>query len=510
MSRESGWNRGTTEMIVSTLAKPRLSSRSLLMYWVVLLATAVLLMLTLVTVPVHADGGSAGLVVQFANGTVWTGCVDLEGDGPSGSEVLQRSGLTAVLNYGLGLGAAVCKIESDGCDFPVQDCFCQCQGLDCRYWAYYHLQDNAVWQYSQVGGSGYTVHHGDVEGWAWGPGNYGVDGVVPPVFTFDELCAPPTATPTKTAPPPTPTPTVPPATPTSTATPWPTVTPTPVLSTGTPTSTPTATLTPQFLQIAYAATSGTIVSGECTEVNWSVDGALEVYWSDGLAEIGVTGREARQVCPIVTQEYALRIVHATGEEIRRVRVEVSQPTFTAVPVVATKAATGAEQQQGPTPEPTPPLATATPAPTAIEGVQVAPVVVASPGTDELAQNNMEIPDEETEPNRLKIDGESVIEAVSSQPMVSAVALLPKPERVAALPSAKIDAAPEPAPLFAQSGGEILDDTHDRSLPALSSLPRYAVFAFLASLLCLSGILVVSRRPSAVHQGKVRSASRRRQ
>jgi hypothetical protein len=139
------------------------------------------------------DGNRAGLVVQFGDGSLFTACVELGPAGTAtGEEVLQSSGLTALIDYGSGYsGGTVCKIEGEGCDFPAENCFCQCTmkpGDPCIYWSYFHLVDGQ-WRYSPQGASMYEVAPGDVEGWAWGLGSSGT-GVAPPVIPFEEICYP--------------------------------------------------------------------------------------------------------------------------------------------------------------------------------------------------------------------------------------------------------------------------------------------------------------------------------
>lgn len=142
----------------------------------------------------------AGLVVQFGDGNVVTACVQFTSETVTGAELLRLSGMDVVMDPHSGFGEAICKISvgdlSDGCDFPLEDCFCQCRGADCKYWAYYHLRGNA-WEYSQLGASNWQVKDGDVEGWAWGPGSFGggSSDVEPPIIPFDQICIPFTPTP---------------------------------------------------------------------------------------------------------------------------------------------------------------------------------------------------------------------------------------------------------------------------------------------------------------------------
>jgi len=134
-----------------------------------------------------AEPNRVGLVVQYGDGTVATHCVEFGQPSISGHDALELAGLTLSAEYS-ALGAAVCKIEDDGCVFPADICFCQCNGSPCFYWAYHHLIDG-VWQYSGFGASTYQLHPGDVDAWAWGEGSMSF-GAQPPVFAFDEICPP--------------------------------------------------------------------------------------------------------------------------------------------------------------------------------------------------------------------------------------------------------------------------------------------------------------------------------
>ncbi|MCK4472299.1 MAG: hypothetical protein KAW49_10985, partial [Anaerolineae bacterium] len=247
----------------------------------------------------------AGLVVRFGDGSFITRCVEFSEPQISGYDVLMRSGLNVVAAYYSGEGAAICKIEHEGC--LVEDC------LTCaypNYWSYWHLVDGA-WVYSQVGVSGYTVHPGDVEGWSWGAGE------PPSLVPFDQICAPP---PTDT---PLPTDTPPP-----TDAPPPTDTPPP----------PTATSPPPTPVVWFRLDENPIPVGTCTRVRWDTSNALEVY----LDEERVDSSDGLEVCPTEPQEYHLRVVSAVGEQTHTLVLGVTgtlpSPTFTPCPtsdVIAT-------------------------------------------------------------------------------------------------------------------------------------------------------------------------------
>jgi hypothetical protein len=181
-----------------------------------------------------------GIVVQFgqvASSDIYTACVDVGSDGvATGEEVLQGSGLPLVVAKDETMGTStVCKIDSYGCDFPSEPCFCQCTGAygePCHYWNYYHVIDGA-WEFSNIGASSYRVQAGAVEGWMWGEGRGNTS---LPLLAFEEICSVASPTPTATA-------TVPmTATATATTTPSPMPSPTPTI---TPTLSPTVSPTPR-------------------------------------------------------------------------------------------------------------------------------------------------------------------------------------------------------------------------------------------------------------------------
>jgi hypothetical protein len=158
------------------------------------------------TATAAAQGAShrAGLVVQYGDGSVQTACVAFAEDEISGIDLLERSGIPAITQSS-GIGAAVCKIGRDGCDYPAEGCFCKRAGDRAVYWAYQVLKDDA-WSYSPLGAANVGVHDGDVHGWAWGAGDSSA-GAQPPILGIDAICAPPaspTALPAAVAPSPAP------------------------------------------------------------------------------------------------------------------------------------------------------------------------------------------------------------------------------------------------------------------------------------------------------------------
>ncbi len=377
---------------------------------------AVLLLLAASQTPARAQElNHAGLVVQFGDGVVLSDCIAFAGPAITGTELLQRSQFDFNVDPSGGLGSAVCSIsgggEQDGCQFPLEDCFCQCQGLECDYWAYYHLQPEG-WVYSEVGASSWIVRDGMVDGWAWGPGSINATSEVqPPLTTFAEVCrdafppALPTATPTSTlTPTPTPSPTatlLPTATPTSTPSPTATITPTPSFTpspTTSPTATPTLlllTTTPSptadlTLAIDFSLAPETIVAGECATLSWQVVGAQAVFLqeNDGQAQ-SVSPSSAIRVCPLQDSTYTLQVQSAVDSQslVQYLKVlpatpsptpTVEPPTPTPLPAVETPTDTPSPV---PTATPTPqPTATPTPQPTSTPTLRPAAPTIALPTT----------------------------------------------------------------------------------------------------------------------------------
>jgi hypothetical protein len=275
---------------------------------------------------VRAGGKNrVGLVVQYGDGSVTTKCVEFDDSSITGYQLLKKAGLNPIVEHS-GMGVAVCKIKSNGCDYPSEACFCECQGNPCKYWVYHHLK-NGSWHYSSLGASNYEVVDGDVEGWAWGEGSP-TGGLEPPIYTFDQICSV-IATPTNTDIPPTATPIPPTATWTVAA---PTVTPTfepPTL---------TATPTPQLnYEIDFWADDESITAGSCTKLYWDTENVQAVY----LDGEGVKGSGSLQVCPSQTTEYTLDVKTASGDKERNITISVASDNTATATSTGTPAATAA-------------------------------------------------------------------------------------------------------------------------------------------------------------------------
>lgn len=308
--------------------------------------------------PAQADGpAQVGLVVKFSDSREETFCIQLDEPQATGCDILDASGLTvAYKDYGGQEGLAVCGIDDVGCDpSGGQSCFCECEGADCQYWAYYHLDpEGGEWEYSTAGCSGHMVHHGDVEGWAWGPGAFGQSSdVKPTLISFEELCATPTNTPEPSPP-----------------------------------------------VVSFVTEPEIVAAGQCSVLKWDVQNA-QVAALDGE---GVRLHDARQVCPPQTQSYQLVVVNAAGEFEYWVTVHVTQPTATP-PSTSTStprprptststdvpSAQGATPTTQPSPTPLSPSPTGTPTPTVSPTTMVAMIAdPAVPAAQEVSESTSDV------------------------------------------------------------------------------------------------------------------------
>ena len=147
----------------------------------------------------------------------------------------------------------------------------------------------------------------------------------------------PTPTPTNTPlPTDTPQPTPPP-----TSTPEPTATPA-------PTRNPPPTPTPAKPIISFSATPDRVEKpGECVTLRWHVERATEVYLvlPNGNQE-GVIGEDERQVCPLETSVYALKVYALGGNETVEVQVGVPLPTQTPTPKPASSGGSAGGSKPG--------------------------------------------------------------------------------------------------------------------------------------------------------------------
>ena len=137
-----------------------------------------------------APPNRAGLIIVQPDQDPQTYCVALDEAGTSGLQLLERVGVDFIADYGNSMGAAICRIDGVGCNFPSQDCWCQCQGASCTYWSYHRLAPGETgWIYAQFGASQTDILPGSVEAWIWSPGDSASTQIQPPNLTFADICA---------------------------------------------------------------------------------------------------------------------------------------------------------------------------------------------------------------------------------------------------------------------------------------------------------------------------------
>lgn len=385
----------------------------------------------------------AALVVRYSDDQVRKSCVSFTEPEISGEELLLRSGLVVLLDYNAGLGGAVCSINGQGCGYPAEDCFCQCLGSQCEYWAYYHWE-NGGWQYSSIGASQYMVTDGAVEGWSWGLGNF-VTGVEPPAVAFEDIClAEPSVTPTATA-----------------------------------TATPPAAAPPAPPQMTFEATATRLAPGSCAVLSWLTWDAERVTL-DGAE---VMAQDRREVCPLATQHYVLTARNASGSTVREITIQVAGPTPWSDATVSAAAATATPgpiltaplAQDTLAPSPRAPIGLETPL--GFDGARVVEVTVtAAPPPPALSLPPL--PTETPRPRRpLGADGRP-----TPTPLLAAWA--PAAGSGEAKP---VSADPRPAGAGAEADGRAF---------SWALLPGYASYLVMAALLAAVGAWVLRRKGSA--------------
>jgi len=264
------------------------------------------------------DPNRVGLIVTHGDGEVITQCLEFSEQQITGYDVLERSGLDLNADVTNGMGAAICRLDNEGCTYPADECFCQCQGAPCTFWIYWYL-DGGNWKFSSQGAANRQVQDGDVEAWVWGEGSPNNGGTQPPKITFDEICLPlvtDTPVPTHTS------------LPTATATPEPTLTSEP---TGTLTPTPVSPPTIHHFQADRLA----VDAGESVELHWDLSDAKAVYLRSGGNEEGIVAPGSKTVAPDQTTVYTLVAYNDGGESTAEVTITVNNTTPPTVPLTPT-------------------------------------------------------------------------------------------------------------------------------------------------------------------------------
>jgi hypothetical protein len=108
--------------------------------------------------------------------------------------VLLDAGWEVSLDAANPMGSIVCAIDGEGCRFPAEACFCQCNRLgSCSYWAYFTQGPGGLWAYSPLGARAQPVREGDLHAWMWVSGTSaepGAQQALLPEVTYDEICPP--------------------------------------------------------------------------------------------------------------------------------------------------------------------------------------------------------------------------------------------------------------------------------------------------------------------------------
>ena len=154
---------------------------------VLLIAALVLTGLTASAPPHRVRAtGAVGVVVRHGDGRVLYAYIPLVGDRVTGAEVLQQAGFPLNVQASSSLGAAVCKIDGEGCDAPKEDCFCKSYGNPAFYWHYYVYTrgPNGAWRTSNTGAGNRMLRDGDIDGWSWTANDPAL-----PSVTLDEIAA---------------------------------------------------------------------------------------------------------------------------------------------------------------------------------------------------------------------------------------------------------------------------------------------------------------------------------
>lgn len=150
------------------------------------LLAAVLIAFAATTAIASADG-EAGLVIQEGD-TVITYCIPFAGDSATGEALLSSAGIE-VEQFGGSSGRAVCALDDTGCfdNGSFESCFCQCQGGECTYWAFFTQRYGGAWVYSALAFNLVRGRDGDVHGWKWGRGSQ-QSAPSPAPITFEQIC----------------------------------------------------------------------------------------------------------------------------------------------------------------------------------------------------------------------------------------------------------------------------------------------------------------------------------
>lgn len=128
---------------------------------------------------VHADSGYAALLVVFGEDDFHTECIAMPGD-MTAFDLVTASSLGVIIESDDD-SQSMCSIDSVGCNYPTDDCFCECDSETCLLWTDWY-RDGSQWEVS-LSSSERVIPDGGVEAWTWG------DGLSePPIVDFADIC----------------------------------------------------------------------------------------------------------------------------------------------------------------------------------------------------------------------------------------------------------------------------------------------------------------------------------
>jgi hypothetical protein len=120
--------------------------------------------------PTLAETGRTVVIIVGPDHSGRPTCVTFPGAEVSGKELLDLAGIPTTLDERNPMGALVCAIDGQGCEYPAKPCLCECQGLgDCAYWASFVRTPPGSWTYAGQGVSTQRLRSGDLYAWVWLP-----------------------------------------------------------------------------------------------------------------------------------------------------------------------------------------------------------------------------------------------------------------------------------------------------------------------------------------------------
>lgn len=119
---------------------------------------------------------TAAIVVDHSDGSRKVVHVEFAGETVTGTQLLQKSGLTSAISAS-SFGDALCSLDGEG--QPESDCFGDALG---RFWGFNLLTESDEWTFSEVGIGEAIIRDGDVTGFI-----FAEFGVAQPPITHHEI-----------------------------------------------------------------------------------------------------------------------------------------------------------------------------------------------------------------------------------------------------------------------------------------------------------------------------------